>query len=262
MSLKIQVISDIHLEFIENYKFDEIVKPSAPNLAICGDLGLPYLDSYETFLSKCSENFINVFLISGNHEYYQWKRQDKEIFTMDEVDKEIELIVKKFKNIYFLNNKCHILDDEHVVLGSTLWSNIKPKDYFDVVNSMNDYKQIYFLKNNNKAVITPKFITEKFKENCLWLKNAIEQHSDKKIIIMSHHLPSMKLINDKYKNNSLNCCFVSDLEYLMTDIVYLWLAGHSHSSFDLKIGNTRCLVNPKGYYDENPDYDISLVITV
>ncbi|AYV80974.1 MAG: metallophosphoesterase [Harvfovirus sp.] len=258
----IQVISDIHLEFIDAPKFEEIVVPAAPYLAICGDLGLPYLDSYDNFLAACSKNFTQVFLIAGNHEYYQWKRSSGETFTIDEVHLEIETIVKKYNNIHFLNNKSYILEDEFVILGTTLWSEIQPENYFNASYQINDFKHIYYSENKTTSLITPKYITEKFHENVNWLKTSINAFSDKKIIILTHHLPSFQLIHERFKTSKLNCCFASDLDYLMTDSVIYWLAGHTHCSFNIKINNTRCIVNPKGYYDENPSYDSSLTIQV
>ncbi|AYV82634.1 MAG: metallophosphatase [Hyperionvirus sp.] len=257
MAMEIQVISDIHLEFLEEFRFEDIVKVSAPYLAICGDLGVPYLEGYDKFLSECSGAFKEVFLIAGNHEYYQWKRKSGETYSMIEVDEEIGEIVGKYKNVHFLNNECFIIGDV-AILGSTLWSEIGKENYFNAEMCMNDYKYIYV---SRKAPVSAKFISEKFKGNCEWLKGAIEKLGDKKIVVMTHHLPSFRLIHERFKGSKLNCCFASDLEHLMKGVT-VWLAGHTHVSFNVKISETSCVVNPKGYFGENPDYDSGLVIKV
>ncbi|AYV82461.1 MAG: metallophosphatase [Hyperionvirus sp.] len=257
--LHMQVISDIHLEFIEGAIFQKIVRPVAPNLAICGDLGLPYVDSYDNFLSKCSQNFKNVFLIAGNHEYYQWKRKEGQKMTMGEVDSLIETLTKKYANVRYLNNKYHVLDNKFAIIGTTLWSEIKPINYYYAQNGLNDYNQIY---SSPDMLITPRYTDQKFTENSEWLQKTMDELRDKKLIIMSHHLPSKKLIHKKYGESPLNCCFASDLEHLMKGNVKYWLSGHTHSSFNMRINNTTCIVNPKGYRNENPAYDPAFKITI
>lgn len=44
----------------------------------------------------------------------------------------------------------------------------------------------------------------------------------------------------------------------------LWLHGHTHGSFDYRVGNTRVICNARGYakngINENPDFDDACVI--
>lgn len=74
MTTKLQYVSDIHLETHNNNTstelFKTILKPSAPYLALCGDIGYPGAPLYESFLKYCSDNFEHVFYVAGNHEYY------------------------------------------------------------------------------------------------------------------------------------------------------------------------------------------------
>jgi len=42
----------------------------------------------------------------------------------------------------------------------------------------------------------------------------------------------------------------------------LWIHGHTHVSLDYMIKNTRVITNPKGYVNENPDFDPHYIIEV
>ena len=67
-SLKIQVMSDLHTEFLK----DTIpnIKPVAPHLALLGDIGLmaePHYSIYKHFLADVSKKFTTVLVLLGNH---------------------------------------------------------------------------------------------------------------------------------------------------------------------------------------------------
>src|ERR1700761_2411214 len=116
-SFKLQYISDIHLEHRNTFP---IIPPVGNYLALLGDIGNPFKKNYIDFINYTSKNWDKIFLISGNHEYWQ------ERYTISEVDKEIENIVSKFDNVYFLNKKSHY-NNGYLFVGTTLWSKIYTK---------------------------------------------------------------------------------------------------------------------------------------
>jgi hypothetical protein len=63
----------------------------------------------------------------------------------------------------------------------------------------------------------------------------------------------------------VNLCFVSDAESLLAG-VDLWVHGHTHDSFDYRVGTTRVLCNPRGYARdgmvENPRFDPGLGVEI
>jgi ankyrin repeat protein len=69
-NFSIQVASDIHLEFYQEGKdLSQLIIPSAPYLALLGDIGLPIKrQNYKQFLLDMSEKFEIVFVLAGNHE--------------------------------------------------------------------------------------------------------------------------------------------------------------------------------------------------
>lgn len=81
-------------------------------------------------------------------------------------------------------------------------------------------------------------------------------------VIVTHHLPSRKSTPTRYAGNALDCYFVTPG---IADLLQprVWIHGHTHDSFDYKLGNTRVVCNPRGYPGElNPDWDPCKVIDV
>lgn len=257
----IQYISDIHLEFYEekHVEFSKFVIPVSENIALLGDIGYPTDENYYNFISDCSNAFKKVFVVSGNHEYYT---NPENSVTMVDMDKIIQSICKTFTNVYFLNNSEHILDDSTIILGTTLWSKIAENEMDSIALSINDYIKIRMRGRN----ITPNDINMIFSSNVSWLVSKLSQHSDKRIIILTHHSPSYKSIHQKYKGYPFNSAFASDLSYIFETHpnIMFWLFGHTHCTVEFVENFSKCATNPAGYIkkkDGNLDLENSMYST-
>lgn len=259
--LSFQLVSDLHLEYYDKIHFNDFIIPKASNLIIAGDIGYQHLDNYNTFMESCSESFDKVFMVLGNHDYYNYK--SKEILTMEDIETNIKTIIEKYNNIHLLHNDVYEFND-YVILGTVLWSNIPFNMAKYVQNNINDYNYIY---DDKLKPITPNKINYLHYKNVEWLEKMIGKYLNKKIIVITHHLPSFKLISPKYYNNLFNCAFATDLEYLMKDNVLYWCCGHTHTSCSTVINNCKLFVNPKGYpinnnQNENQSYDKQFIFNV
>ena len=65
-------------------------------------------------------------------------------------------------------------------------------------------------------------------------------------MVVTHHGPHPAGVSPRYKGNSLNAAFFSDLRSLMPH-VDLWVHGHTHDSVDIQEGRCRVVCNPRGY---------------
>jgi len=243
---RFQLISDIHLEF----GACKAIKKMANYLILAGDIGYPDQALFKNFLVETSKLYEKVFYVSGNHEYYQnWKNgKNIKIDTIAETNDKIKNIVKESgENIYFLNNEYYDIDDKLRIVGSTLWTNIHPKS-----SSINDSYQIY---SDENVLITDDYLRKTHIENVKFIKNQISDANEKnkKIVVVTHHLPSYQLVLDKYKTGmyaSYNSHFASDLDYLMAEPIKVWCAGHSHGFNQKNINGVDCFVNAYGYPKE------------
>lgn len=257
--VKFQYVSDLHLEHyksLNSINFEPIT--DCDNLFLLGDIGYAYTDIYHEFINYCSANWVNVFVIFGNHEYYC---QPNNIKTMDDINKEC---LKFQKNVYFLNNdyvllnKCDntvkkLLDrEDHVnnyikIMGTTLWSNVS-----DIAaKRMNDYRFIY---TNTSPVcnLTSNETKVLFRLNKEYIIRELRNDSLETILLTHHGVNS--ICNGIYVGNPMETGYATDIHEL-TKFTNLsaCINGHTHVHINTVIPGTniKLLSNCYGYKNEN-----------
>ena len=253
--MKIQYISDIHLETRNNNDFSKYLIPNAPYLALCGDIGYPMKDIFKEFIEYCSKNWEQVFYITGNHDYYnkfhtKWKY--KAPYSMNNIEYYIEKLFESYPNVHFLQKKQYdIPNTNYSILGCTLWVEIPTFKYVDCLTYLNDTNYISF---DGVRRLLPDDINNLHGDHSYWLLKKLEylESVGRKAIVLTHHLPTELLINDEYKNDPRNYLFFSELiKHLESKALCAWICGHSHSSkrILLKKG-VELMMNCKGYSNE------------
>ena len=252
-------ISDIHLEFYKaSMPFESILQwKKGDILCLAGDIGYPELPSYQAFLTYASSLFTHVFIIAGNHEYYQTR--DCPHKTIHSVNNHITDICAQFPNVHFLNNTTYYMPEfDTYVLGTTLWSTTTGDH--DELYTYNDFKKIH-----NMAL--PEYMDRLHDMSVSYVTGELEKlnmaSSNSKIIVLTHHMPSYKLIHPSYKGSDINHLFATNLEKLMyTYRIDHWICGHSHTSMNITIHNTQLWMNPVGYPGEHQHvtWDTSFLI--
>ena len=228
--MRIQYISDIHLEFLSKLLKPARFSPCADVLCLAGDIGYPSSPIYKQFLKHVNTQYKKIFLITGNHEYYKCT-------NMDAVHTQITKIIKEnqLENISFLDNSYEDYCSVRFV-GTTLWTRIPAAP--EVV--INDFHEI--------PDMTPALYNELHFAACEFLDGADVQESPLPVVVLSHHLPSMELIDPKYaKYAKYNSFFASDCSRFFKDPVKAWICGHTHSGFSRVIDGVQFACNPVGY---------------
>ena len=238
--MRIQYFSDLHLEFL---KTTISFKSVAPILVLAGDIGYPHENSYKNFIKSVSEQFEKVFLIAGNHEYY------RNLQTIEETNKKIHDLItsSKLSNVTFLNNSFEDYAGYRFV-GSTLWTEISNLNYLS-----NDFNEIVCMsveKYNQLHHQSRQFLSEII-------------HTDKKIIVISHHVPSHILTHPDYvKFEKYKQCFSSNSDDLIKENIVCWFYGHTHKPMSTKLNGVQMCCNPIGYPDENKKIDFEKIIEI
>ena len=249
--MRLQTLSDLHLEFGGHSILDTIEACEADYLIMAGDIHI-YNHIFKTLkeIQKYAQK--PIIFVPGNHEYYYTQYQT--------FNKELKTEFKNNKDIIVLDED--IYEDNNIIfLGATgWWDGTGTDNYFDPLKYkflMNDFSFITDISYYDWGRQWGRSAKAFFEKN-------IKKNQDKKIVCISHNGPTRKSIAPMYKGHELNMCFVNDWENLITDyMVDLWIHGHTHDSLDYTIGSTRIIVNPGGYYPHrNKNFKTDLVVEI
>lgn len=240
MDKTIQIISDIHLE----YNMFHVVEKHSDYLALLGDIGNPFEESYKNFLYINSKIFKKIFLINGNHELYS------KIHNVDEIKNKIKEICKNIGNVFYLDKDFYDITDNTRIIGCTLWSNINK----ETVNHMNDFN---YIRTNNRLINMSDYINW-FSEDLLFIEKHLDE-SNKDVIVLTHHGPSY-IMSGKFNGSKLQSGFISDLEYLFKKPLIAWASGHVHDNQDVLIKGIRSVSNAKGNIGEETGFKQNVII--
>ena len=240
----VQYLSDIHLEFMSK---PPKIKALAEVLCLAGDIGYPHSGIYSLFLKQMSALFKKVFLIAGNHEYYSSDKYS--LHTIEETNQKIQSVITEHElhNVTFLNNSYELYDDV-LFVGTTLWSKIPSMNMNDIC-LMNDFKQIEGLTYDTYNILHIKSCN--FIADTLASVKKEDIYKDKKIVMMTHHLPSFNLIDEKHAYSDTNCFYASKCDAYFVEPIKAWIYGHTHTPNKTIINTIKFVCNPKGYPSEN-----------
>ncbi len=246
--MKVKVVSDLHLECCEHgHGVPDLGEGEV--LILGGDIlcarhfkknGL-LNRIYSDFLKKCAQNFDWVLYIAGNHEAYGYNYEG----TWD--------VLKEN-----LPHGVHLMEDsvvkisDWVFIGSTFWTDFRNENALEMMEAaqcMNDYKVIRITPKYRK--MNPNDTLSFHKKSKQFLLDQLELFKNQKIWVLTHHAPSYQSVHEKFKRNGIaNGAFVSDLDDLIlkNPQIKYWSHGHTHESFDYKIGECRIVCNPRGYW--------------
>lgn len=247
MGLRIQYVSDLHLEFPQNRQWlaKHPLEVTGDILLVAGDsayLDLPESgnDTYSAykFWDWASEHYKQVIVCFGNHDFYGYY----DLATMSNgFCKEIR------HNVYaYYNNVVHL--DGIDLIVSTLWSKIKPYDAFLTEKNVSDF---YRIKYDGHRLTADDFNHEH--ERCLaFIEQAISESDAEKIIVVTHHVPTQLCTAVEFKNSTINGAFTVELgEFIADHRINYWIYGHSHRNIKAQIGETLIMSNQLGYVSDN-----------
>ena len=259
--MNLRILSDIHIELVnDGHEFIKSFIPNEPSnnvLVLAGDIGNPSSKLYETFLTEISKYYAKVFIITGNHEYYQgYTRNVHETkitsyrHSMEQIDEMVKNICGKLHNVHFLQRNSVVYNRVRFI-GCTLWSH--GESYLAI--GMHDYVYIQDMTVEKSNSL--------HEHDVEWLEQqlSMEPVEFDSTVVITHHLPTLKLIATQYKNHPLNCFFATDLDYLV-EAADIWICGHSHCANHITIGNCRCYLNPAGCPNEKTGYNPELTVEI
>jgi predicted phosphodiesterase len=251
--MRIALLSDVHLS-VNAIPFPQV---EADIVVLAGDIARPA--AAIEWARSCPAPIVYV---AGNHEFYGSD------------------LVSTYEHLNRLTygTRIHVLERSEYVhegvrfLGCTLWSDYrlfdKPEDRAQGIEMatklIRDFSHIK-VSPDFPDLFTPAISQLVFLQTVAWLEECFSRDSHLPTVVVSHFAPTRSSISPAFANSPINSSFVSDLEArIKVWQPALWLHGHTHGSFDYRVGNTRVICNARGYakggINENPDFDEACVI--
>ncbi len=265
--MKIQILSDLHNEFLINHKSNSLFKwkgkiesTSADLIILAGDIDTG-IRGVTWAIEESERLAVPIIYVVGNHEYYNY-----EINKL----KENLLEVTKNTNVFLLNPGTHIFNDIRII-GATLWTDYKAfttatqsSNIISLKNSLSDHRLINIQKNGNVRKFSPHDALDVHKKEIKWLIEQLEKPFDGKTVIVTHHGPHAVCQHKSYTPSPISSGFYSDLSLIIESYsIDTWIYGHTHSNLNTRIENTRIISNQAGYPDENVfDFDPSFLLDI
>jgi predicted phosphodiesterase len=243
-SMKIQILSDTHLEFHEDEG-----KEFVANLPVVGDVlvvagDFSMVGQLVVRLTELCARFPHVVYVAGNHEYYHTRGRD-------EVNKALGKVGRRCENFTWLNNTSARIQGRRFV-GTTMWFPHHPLNICHE-HLLADFK---YIRGYRKWVYDANDRAKAF----------LEREVEPGDIVVTHHVPSYACIDGRFRGDDANRFYVSGWA---ERIIYeqepeLWVFGHSHARTDGLIEQTHLVSNPFGYKgrSEVREFDPGFVIEV
>lgn len=218
----IQVVSDLHAEHGPTLGK---IRAAAEVLVLAGDIGS--LKELPGIFADAAARWDQVVYVAGNHEYY-----DNEI---DDTNQAIAALADRHPNVHFLNNGVVVIDHQRFV-GTTLWSSPHDPTPFHCFKRIKNMTKERWAEMNAAA---KRFLVEEVQEDDvvvthfmpLMTKDAIEAGHRHPI-----YYPNPN-VDDYYGNTGLR----DTLEKAL-----VWVSGHTHDAFSVKVGDCMWVCNPLG----------------
>jgi predicted phosphodiesterase len=258
--MKIRLLSDLHHEFFRTKSMftETFMEYNGEDvLVLAGDIAVGASNVAHVFDEFLARGFPKIVFVPGNHEFYGT--------SIEKFNEELGYLLdnEKYRNkVYaFTNPNDNVaLIDGVAFFGGTLWTNFREDDLarMSCENRINDFKTIkHFGARKAQA---------RFYDDLEAIEFAYGEYRDHKKVIVTHFLPAVECIHEKYRGpDLLNTYFANDLgEYISTLKDTTWLFGHTHDVVDITLGDTRLIANPHGYYgyETRQQFNPHLQITV
>ncbi len=239
--MRIQYMSDLHLEFKDNAEFlsHQPLQAVGDVLVLAGDIIYIGDGAMERspFLSWAADHFEQVLMVAGNHEFYGGRDMAAGGGSWE---------YKLAGNVGYYHNRVVRVGDVDFIL-TTLWSHIPPEQERLINTYLNDFHKITF---GGHQLTTADYNAEHAR--CLsFVRQAVAGSRARRRVVVSHHVPTLLCSPPKLrtiKDGQLLSAFAVDLTgYIRQSPIDVWVYGHSHANFGVYLGGTRVVSNQLGY---------------
>jgi predicted phosphodiesterase len=280
--LRVQVISDLHSELgLLGVVTPDAVATEADIVIQAGDMAkAPDSIQRAAVLFPQTEVLVNV---GGNHDHYETG------LTIDEGIAVMRryadgLSSAECRDVIVLENEVRVVRVRDIpvrLIGCTLWTDYAlhgdpVRDRMRVESGLNDYRAIKGRASNPLRTflggwdfLKTSEVLARFDESRAFLATALAEPFDGPTIVVTHHLPSLRSVARRYRQDPISAGFASQVDDLVGRGAALWVHGHTHDSCLWRDGGgTLVACNPAGYSEaggalrENAKFNPRLVFDI
>lgn len=254
------VMSDLHIEFGGL----AVPKTDADIVVLAGDIHVGAESA--RWSGRLSKRLgIPAVLIAGNHEHYNTFGRPGATFGNTIAALRAEA-ARAAGQVVFLECETAVIAGVRF-LGATLWTDFALYGDAELAAThayacMTDFNVI---ANRAGDRFTPADACDEFAAARKFLEEELAKPFEGATVVVTHHLPSLRSVAPRFKDDMLNAAYASNLDDLVERSgAALWIHGHTHDSCDYTLGATRVLCNPRGYFgfELNSRFNPRLVVEV
>lgn len=192
--MRIQFVSDLHLECHPKTTFETLLEPKAPVLALLGDIAPVSNPNLRRFLEWCSERWETVLYVPGNMELFDAPDIDASLVALKRV-------CAPYQNVHVLYRDVFYSSDGFVVLGCTFWSCIP--------NAPVQHRARHFADLN-------------------WLKEELRRYTNP-ALVLSYYGPTLWVQNEDRVDDPAKTHIIPEIEIILRTPIVAWIFGHVHT---------------------------------
>ncbi|MBI2379530.1 MAG: metallophosphoesterase [Gammaproteobacteria bacterium] len=246
--MKLQFASDLHLEFRAKGGSGfvggaPLQRTDADVIVLAGDIAVGTAAAgYAAEVAE--EHGKPVILVPGNHEYYGGEYANRH--------QELRLATERHADVHFLAPGAVELAGVRF-LGATLWTDFglfgDPITAMEAaMSALSDFVAIRV----GDRLMAPSDQLAMHRKELADLRQALATPFTGATVVITHHAPAWDSVAPQYRRHELTPAFVSELDAMVAECgAVLWVHGHTHGSFDYRLGCTRVVCNAGGYPRES-----------
>jgi predicted phosphodiesterase len=250
--VKIQLLSDLHLEVHPNFRPEPA--PGADLLVLAGDIGSyqpgSLLPDADFGLARFSPHHgwpTPVLFVPGNHEY--------DHLDFDQAHTRLRETCERL-GITWLERETLVMNGIRFI-GTTLWTDFDALSQWpqDITRNLKMREKAFraanfYLRKAGVMRHGEPMLAEQMREQALvcqaWLRDALAVPFDGTTVAVTHFAPSLLSADPRYGLVPGTAGFCSSLDELFPHARY-WLHGHLHAPSDYVQSGCRVVANPLGY---------------
>jgi Icc-related predicted phosphoesterase len=237
--MKLKLISDIHLEYLTEYKDNYLNLDEGNILVLAGNILITkhfrtdnkMKDIYLNFFEDCTKRYDKILYVLGNNEHYGYH-----------LDNTYNTLLEYLPNSVKLLENEKVIFNNWVFIGMTMWTDFNNKNKLNMSASkqiLNDYQLIRIESNYRK--LHPEDVIKINSQSKKYLNKELKRHKTDNIFLITHHPPSKQSIPETYENNLLTSSNYSDMSKIIkrNPQIKYWAHGHINVESDYNIDNCR-----------------------